>query len=763
MKITQYLKLDLGIPNLWPEWKKLFSGRYLMNDISAGVTVACVAIPLSLAIALASGVSPAVGLVTAIIGGIICALFGGTPLAVSGPAAAMSILIANSVEKFGVKGLVFICLMIGVMQLVSGILRLGRLSRFVPLPVIGAFTSGIGVIIIIGQLPRVFGLPQPDQSHIFGVISHLWQYAANMKPMAILLVVATIAIIRLLPKLFPKIPAAIIAVIAATAAVSFFSLNNIPLIGEIPRTLPMPKLPIMTIDSMSQLMLTTFTIYMLACLETLLSSSAIDKLIKQEKHDPDQELIGQGLGNIVTSLFGGIPLTGVIARSAVNVKSGAKTRRASIIHSIVILLTVFVAAPLIAKIPIAVLAGVLLSVAFSMINYSEFRNLLQSSRSEAGIYVVTFLMIIFVDLTAGIQVGILAACLIVLVRASRAVMHSHHSKDAVRLTLSGSLTFLSLSKMTDLEKHLQEASPTKPLILDLSNVTDLDSSGASAIVDFVTNFQNRGFNVFLKGLPRKFETLFNIVDGQAIYEEVNLVSESELKDKLALKSFYGKLVHGVQKFHADRDEYDRRLFDHIADKQDPHTLFITCSDSRILTSMITQSDPGELFIVRNVGNYIPPYTSKELHSEMAAVEFALTQLDIREIVICGHSSCGAIKACCEENLNVPSQLEGWIKRIKSQLTIDNPEDIAALAKQNVLNQIENLMLYPVVQQKIEKKSLTIHGWFIDLEQHEIYEWDQKQKIFRPIGPDKMAKVTHGSGEGDSNGSGNLFEGQPAST
>src|SRR5262245_2943461 len=134
MNIAKYVNLDLGIPKLWPEWKKLFSARYLGNDISAGLTVACVAIPLSLAIALASGVSPAVGLVTAIIGGIVCALFGGTSLAVSGPAAAMTILIANSVEKFGVKGLVFICLMIGIMQMVSGVLRLGRLSRFVPLP-----------------------------------------------------------------------------------------------------------------------------------------------------------------------------------------------------------------------------------------------------------------------------------------------------------------------------------------------------------------------------------------------------------------------------------------------------------------------------------------------------------------------------------------------------------------------------------------------------------------------------------------------------
>lgn len=738
MRLANYLKLDLGIPALWPEWKKFFSRRYLMDDISAGVTVACVAIPLSLAIALASGVSPAVGLVTAIIGGIICALFGGTPLAVSGPAAAMTILIATSVEKFGVKGLIFICLMIGIMQLFSGILRIGRFSRFVPLPVIAAFTSGIGVIIIIGQLPRVFGLRQPDQSHIFGVLSHLWQYASSMQPATIIIVIATVAIIRLLPKVVPKIPAAIVAVILATAAVNLFSLTSIPLIGEIPRTLPMPKIPMIAFSSVGELMLTTFTIYILACLETLLSSSAIDKIIKQEKHDPDQELIGQGLGNIVTSLFGGIPLTGVIARSAVNVKSGAKTRRSSIIHSIIILLTVFVAAPWIAMIPIAALAGVLLSVAFSMINYQEFRNLLQTSRSEAAIYGITFLMIIFVDLTAGIQLGILAACLIVLLRASKSVMHSHDSKDAIRLTLTGPLTFISLSKISDLEQNLKDVSPSKPIILDLSNVTDLDSSGASSIIDFVNNFQSRDFNIFLKGLPVKFESLFKVCNGDEIYQECNLISESELKDKLSMKSFHGRLVHGVQKFHAGRDDNDRRLFAHLANEQDPHTLFITCSDSRIITSMITQSDPGELFIVRNVGNYIPPYSSTEFHSEMAAIDFALTQLDIRDIVICGHSSCGAIKACCEEKLVVPPQLASWIQRIKSQLQF-NTSDLSELAKQNVLNQIANLKQFPLIKEKLDNRSLNIHGWFIDLEHHEINEWNEKIGAFKPIGADTSAK------------------------
>lgn len=740
MNLLKTLKWDFGVSNLLPEWKKLFSRRYLLEDISAGVTVACVAIPLSLAIALASGVAPAVGLVTAIIGGIICALFGGTPLAVSGPAAAMSILMATSVERFGVKGLVFICLMIGVMQIVSGIFRLGRLSRFVPLPVIAAFTSGIGVIIIIGQLPRVFGLPQPSQSHIFSVISHLAQYLHHTKPSAAIIVVATIAIIRFLPKVIPKIPAALVAVVVATGIVHLFSLGNVPVIGDIPRTLPAPHFPVVASGSFSELILTTFTIYMLACLETLLSASAIDKLIKTEKHDPDQELIGQGLGNVVSSLFSGIPLTGVIARSAVNVKSGGKTRRASIIHSLVILTTVFFAAPLIAMIPIAALAGVLLSVAFSMINYQEFRNLLQTSRGEAGIYLVTFLMIIFVDLTAGVQIGILSACLIILIRASKSSLHiSQHTNDAARLSLKGPLTFLSLNKMNELESRLKDIDADLPIILNVSHLTDLDSSGASAIIDFINNFRNKGYNVYLKGLARRFESIFSVCEGDQLIKECSLVSESQLKIKESklMRSFHGRLVHGVEQFHADREE-DDRLRELLAQKQDPHTLFITCSDSRILTSKITQVDPGELFIIRNIGNFIPPYSTNEFHSEIAALELALTQLDISDIVVCGHSSCGAIHACATAGNNLPPHLNAWINKIRGLLDF-NVKDLNELSRRNVVNQIFNLKQYPIVREKLAINAVKIHGWFIDLEQHLIFEWDSEEDLFKTIGFDGVTQ------------------------
>jgi carbonic anhydrase len=749
MNILKKSNFDLGLHSLLPEWKKLFSKQHLMSDVNAGITVACVAIPLSLAIALASGVSPGIGLITAVVAGIVCALFGGTPLAVSGPAAAMSILIASTVEKFGLKGLVFICLLIGVMQLMSGVFRLGRLTRFVPLPVISAFISGIGVMIIIGQLPRIFGLSQPDQSHIFGVLTHITQYMHQIKPGTFILVIMTIAMIRILPKFFSKIPATLMAVVIASFVVHIFPFGDIAVIGDIPRTFPTPHWPSFPASTYTELMLTTFTIYILACLETLLSSSAIDKLVKTtKKHNPDQELIGQGLGNIAVAMFGGMPITGVVARSAVNVQSGAKTRRSSIIHSLAILLTVFTAAPLISLIPIAALAGVLISVAFSMINYHEFRNLWKISHGEGLTYLVTFFTIIFVNLIAGVQVGILAACAIILLRMTKTNLQvSSLSQNAIRLSLTGQLIFLSTRKVNELEKNLRHANQKQTIILDLSNLTNLDSSGASAIIDLINNYRERKFNIYIKGLPRRFEALFKICGGNQILEKCSIVSESQLKQNNSKltnieTSFRSRLIHGVQRFYADIENNNKRLYEHLAFEQDPHTLFVTCADSRIIPSLITSTDPGELFIIRNIGNFIPPYSCNELHSEQAALEFALSVLDIRDIVICGHSDCGAIQACCNKDSNSFSpHLRNWIDKISSQLELHDSKDITILAQQNVLNQIKNLHQYPLIQQRLANKTLTLHAWFFDFKQNLIYEWCSTDFEFKVIGLSAINSAT----------------------
>lgn len=729
----------LGIPRLIPEWKKMFSAKYLSDDIFAGITVAFLAIPLSLAIALASGVPPAVGLVTAIVAGFVCGFFGGTPLAVSGPAAAMSVLLADTVQRFGLEGLVFMCLIAGVMQLISGVAGFGKLARYVPIPVVAGFTAGIGAIILIGQIPRAFGLEPPAEAHIIDVFNSLKLYFNEINGDSLILVVITLVIIRGLPKILPRVQPILPAVAVATALVYFFKLN-VPMIGAIPESLPAMHLPTMPGNvSWSELLMGSFTIYLLASLETLLSSSAIDKLTNDKKHNSDQELIGQGIGNIAVSLFGGVPVTGVIARSAVNVRAGAKTRRSSIIHSIGVLLAVFAFAPYIAMVPIAALTGVLFSVAFSMLNYKEFHELWVTSRAEALIYAVTFLTIISVDLIAGVQAGIIAAAIIVLFKAAQARLHiSKSSYDTIiRLSLTGALTFLSTAKISSLEKELDTAQEGQTVLLDLSSLDNLDTSGSSAIIDLAKHCREKKIKFYITGLARRFEQLFKVSGNETFLDEYYLISEHELRkvESASGQSSYGQLIHGFYRFHEERIKNDKRLFDYIVKKQNPHTLFIACSDSRVVPTEMTCSNPGDLFIIRNVGNYIPPYDPAEAvcYSEFAGLEFPLSALDINDIVICGHANCGAIRACKNFQPNMlPAKLSQWIGKIRSQLIFDDSHKLNQIARMNILNQIENLKTYPIVQKKLKEGTLKIHGWFFHFDQSMVYEWDEREKQFKAL-------------------------------
>jgi carbonic anhydrase len=240
----------------------------------------------------------------------------------------------------------------------------------------------------------------------------------------------------------------------------------------------------------------------------------------------------------------------------------------------------------------------------------------------------------------------------------------------------------------------------------------------------------------MKGLPRRFEQLFHTPEGKDILNNHYIIAESELRHTHASTtpvSSHGRLIHGVQRFYAERQQNDKRLFDFLADKQDPHTLFIACSDSRIIPSQITSSDPGELFIIRNVGNVIPTYEENIQHSEAAALEFALTQLNIHDIVICGHTNCGAIKASCSSSNNsLQPELQQWINKIRTQLHLKENKNLDDFAMDNVLNQVNNLKQYPIVKAKLASHSLNIHAWFFNFDQNMIYEWDSQLNKFNPV-------------------------------
>lgn len=742
-----YPHWDLGLRQLSYSWRTMFSRTYLMNDLVAGMAVACIALPLSLAIALASGVEPEVGLITAIVAGIVCALFGGVPLAVSGPAAAMAVLVASVVQDYGFSSLLIVGFGCGILQLLTGVIGLGTLIRFIPVPVVMGFTAGIGAIILIGQFPRVLGLPAPAESNILSVILHVKSLISHTQLSAFLLALSTLFITFASPRFWPKVPAPLLAVIVPSFIAYYF---NLPVenVGAIPSSLPTPKFPMIRADAIEwiDIITATFVVYALASLETLLSAGAVDQLAKAKPHDPNQELIGQGLGNMAVSLFSGLPVTAVIARSALNVHAGAKTRRASIFHSLFLLLTVYFLAPMMGHIPIAVLAGLLITIALRMCHPHEFLQLWHSSKSDAIIYLVTFFMIVILGLMSGIQVGIVASLIFAVIRLSQIKIQLHTSQyGPAQLSFDGPLTFLSIGKLSAFERSIDALDLPNGLIIDLLRVKALDTTGAKHLINIVEQLQAKKIKSVIYLIDAEF---INIL--KAVKEDItSLITSSELRMEaiLGLQDKHqeltrDRLMYGIEQFKKNLQPTHKAIFSSLAKMQKPHTLFITCSDSRIDPNLITSTQPGELFIVRNVGNIIPPFGNDQTPAEGAAVEYALGVLGVKQIIVCSHSECGAMCQILlgtifspENQLRYPS-IVSWlslasIKDAKAQL----PEEMTAeqAAKLNASIQIENLKTYPIVREKLADKTLTLQALYYDIGQSDVQIWDEVLGKYISIG------------------------------
>ncbi|MDR3476978.1 MAG: bifunctional SulP family inorganic anion transporter/carbonic anhydrase [Gammaproteobacteria bacterium] len=732
-------KFDLGLRNLLPEWRSLFSLNFLKEDIFAGMSVAFVAIPLSLAIALASGVPPSVGLLTAIVGSIVCALFGGTPLAVSGPAAAMSVLIADVVYESGFEGLLVVCLSAGIMQIISGVVRLGQMIRYMPYPVIAGFTAGIGAIILIGQLPRVLGIEATTDTYVLKVFLHVMKQVHNIDLATLFTVICTVGIIFILPRFFSRIPAVVIAVIVPTVAVHYL---KIPLetIGKIPSSLPLPQLPHLPKEGLWDLLGTAFVVYLLASVETLLSSSAVDKISRSRGHDPNQELIGQGLGNVAVSFFGGIPVTGVIARSALNVQAGAKTRRAAIFHAIVLIAAIYLISPQISEIPIAVLAGVLVSVALRMLNPTELVILWRTDKAEALVFLGTFMTIVSFDLINGIKTGILIAMAAGLFRLSRTHAHIRQPSTVgpAAISLQGSITFLSANKLSQIRKKVLRKDLSRGLIFDFAGVTFIDSSGAALVLNYLNQLVENKITFSLKNLSPAVTEILTPLDEDHILNKHLICDDNELQQFFPDHKIYSmvKLVDGAHKFKLESKRNNKAKLTELAKGQVPHTLLIACSDSRVNTHLMVNADLGEVFTIRNVGNMIPVYGTDSLPAEGAAIEYALGILHVDHIIVCGHSYCGAMTAVLENNpsLNIYPNLKSWLD-VASAAKNNLPEDASVedIIKLNILMQMENIKSYPIVQEKLKSGEVELHGWYYDISTGGLKEWDETQQLFALMG------------------------------
>lgn len=404
------------------ETMKGYSKKQFIKDVISGIIVAIIALPLSIALAIASGVTPECGLYTAIIAGFFISLLGGSRVQIGGPTAAFVVIIYGIVEQFGLDGLIVATILAGIFLIIMGICRFGSLIKYIPYTITTGFTCGIGVSLLVGQLKDFLGLSIKSVPSEF--IEKIGAYIKNISTIdvtTVLIGVLSLAILILFPLITDKIPSSLVAIIVTTLVVKFAGLNVNTIgsvYGELSSSLPLPHIPSVTFEMLQSLISPAFTIALLAGIESLLSCVVSDGMIG-DKHNSNAELIGQGVGNIFSGLFGGIPATGAIARTAANVKNGGRTPIAGMVHSVTLLVILLVLMPTAALIPMTTLAAVLIVVAWNMCDWSTFFRLVRTApKSDIIVLVGTFLLTVIFDLVVAIEVGIVVSALLFMKRMS---------------------------------------------------------------------------------------------------------------------------------------------------------------------------------------------------------------------------------------------------------------------------------------------------------------------------------------------------------
>lgn len=506
--------MNIFQPKLFSSLKE-YSGKKFANDLIAGVIVAIIALPLSIALAIASGVSPEKGLYTAIVAGFVIAFLGGSNVNISGPTAAFATIVAGIVAQFGTGGLVIATIMAGVMLILMGIFRFGSLIKYIPHTITTGFTSGIALTIVIGQIKDFLGLTFPEGTHAVETIEKLEAVAKSISTFnwqALVVGAVAMAVLIVWPKISKKIPGSLIAVVVGVVMVKALKMevNTVGDLYTISRDLPSFSLPAFDFGTIKQLLPSAFTIAILAGIESLLSCVVSDGMIN-DKHNSNTELIAQGVGNICSGLFGGIPATGAIARTAANVKNGGRTPIAGIIHAAVLLLILVVLMPYAAWIPMPVIAAILFMVAYNMCEWRQFVRICKTApKSDILVLVATFVLTVVFDLVVAIEVGMLIAVVLFMKRmadvANVRTWTSHGddiSADSERLKkipdhtevieFEGPMFFASSEKFASVP--VKEG--VKTIILRMRNVPSLDVTAMRSLYEIYNDCKKNGLTLIL--------------------------------------------------------------------------------------------------------------------------------------------------------------------------------------------------------------------------------------------------------------------------
>jgi SulP family sulfate permease len=519
-------------------------------DLKAGFITAVVALPLAIAFAIASGVEPVLGLYTAVITGILAALVGGSRYSITGPTAAMTIIVLSTLNRHGLEGLFLAGFLAGAIQVLLGLLKVGMVVKFIPLPVVSGFTAGIGSIIFFGQVPNMLGLTLPAREHIWQTISDVIEHSSSINLTAVIISLGTVALLLLLPKILSKVkllssvPASVVVLVGSVVLTIKFGLA-IPLVGNIPSGLPKFGTFALNFDLLLAVLPAAFTIAMLGSIEALLCAVVCDGMTGT-KHNSNRELVGQGISNMAVPFFGGIPCTAAIARSSVNVREGAKTRFAAVYHAIFLLL-IFLYLGHIAKfIPKAFLAGILIIVSARMINFKELKTIARISQADLLVYITTFALTAATDLVFAVQIGMVLSVFLLFMRVVKLTdiysMEDYHGDEGINIslnsnpglrdnvsvfTIQGPFFFGAMS-IFDGKVDQHSGSKAKMIILRMKYVPFIDSTGIERLKEFIEQRQKANSVVLLSSLTEPVEKkLKKDVELAQLFEEKRIFPHTQ--------------------------------------------------------------------------------------------------------------------------------------------------------------------------------------------------------------------------------------------
>ncbi|WP_295797977.1 SulP family inorganic anion transporter [Mucilaginibacter sp.] len=493
---------------------KNYSREQFNKDVIAGLIVGIVALPLAIAFAIASGVSPEKGIFTAIIAGLIISVLGGSRVQIGGPTGAFIVVVYGIVQQFGVSGLVIATFIAGILLIIMGLTKLGNAIKFIPYPLIIGFTTGIAVIIFSSEVKDFLGLKMGNVPADF---INKWlaygQHLSSINGYAIGIGLFTLLLVFLWPRITRKVPGSIIAIIITTLAVHFFHLPVETIgsrFGAIPSSLPMPVIPAVSLATLQQLIRPAFTIALLGSIESLLSAVVADGMIGGN-HRSNTALIAQGFANICSSIFGGIPATGAIARTATNIKNGGRTPVAGIIHAVTLLIILLFVGKWAALIPMATLAGILIVVAWNMSELENFISVFKGSKSDAAVLITTFTLTVLVDLTVAIEIGMILAAFLFMRKmmqvssVQQTVLSTDRGEDVLTTALipkgvdvfeiTGPLFFGAAYKFKDAMNVIEN--PARVLIIRMRNVPVIDATGIRVLREVHTAVKRNGTKLIL--------------------------------------------------------------------------------------------------------------------------------------------------------------------------------------------------------------------------------------------------------------------------